>query len=91
MLECPAIRARVHTSHPAAPRRVRNVLAINPTAPAPVSPIIEMGAYEALWLEKTASFKTLAKKFRSRPESLPSDFVPMSTAVHCANVALEPG
>jgi DNA processing protein len=34
-----------------------------------------MGAYEALWADKTASFKTIADKFRARPDALPSDFV----------------
>jgi DNA processing protein len=34
-----------------------------------------MGTYEALWADKTASFKTIAEKFRARPDALPSDFV----------------
>jgi DNA processing protein len=40
-----------------------------------VSPLLEMGAYEALWADKTASFKTIADNFRARPDALPSDFV----------------
>ena len=40
-----------------------------------VSPLLEMGAYEALWADKTASFKTIADNFRARPGALPSDFV----------------
>jgi len=40
-----------------------------------VSPLLEMGAYEALWADKTASFKAIADKFRARPDALPSDFV----------------
>jgi DNA processing protein len=40
-----------------------------------ISPLLEMGAYEALWADKTASFKTIADKFRARPDALPSDFV----------------
>lgn len=45
-----------------------------------VSPLLELGAYEALWEEKGASFKTLAEKFDSEPGALPSDFVPKAKA-----------
>jgi DNA processing protein len=41
----------------------------------PISPIYEMGAYEALWLMRGATFKTLAEKFHAHPDALPSDFV----------------
>lgn len=45
-------------------------------APLPaISPLLEMGAYEALWADQSASFKTIANKFRARPNSLPSEFV----------------
>jgi DNA processing protein len=40
-----------------------------------ISPLLEMGAYEALWADQAASFKTIANKFRARPNSLPSDLV----------------
>ena len=40
-----------------------------------VSPQREMAAYEALWCEPKASFKTIADKFRQAPDALPSDFV----------------
>jgi DNA processing protein len=40
-----------------------------------ISPLLEMGAYEALWADQVTSFKTIANKFRTRPNSLPSDFV----------------
>ncbi|EOB0291453.1 DNA-processing protein DprA [Escherichia coli] len=41
-----------------------------------ISPFEEMAAYEALWSEKGATFKTIADKFRAAPTgSLPSDFV----------------
>ncbi len=46
----------------------------------PVNPLIELGAYESLWLEDKASFATIAKKFKDNPESLPSDFVPAKEA-----------
>jgi DNA processing protein len=42
----------------------------------PVSPWLELGAYEALWSEMGTWFKSLAEKFRAHPGSLPSDFVP---------------
>jgi DNA processing protein len=41
----------------------------------PISPAIEMGAYEALWIEMGAWFKNLAEKFSSRPGALPSDIL----------------
>jgi DNA processing protein len=45
-----------------------------PLIPA-ISPMREMGAYEALWLERSASFKTIADRFAEDPDALPSDFV----------------
>ena len=44
-------------------------------ARAPISPLREMGAYEALWLEAKASFKSIAERFAHDPGALPSDFV----------------
>ncbi len=41
-----------------------------------VTPTREMGAYEALWCEPRASFKTLADKFRAAQNALPSQLVP---------------
>lgn len=41
----------------------------------PISPAREMGAYEAMWLEDKASFKTIADRFKADPAALPSDFV----------------
>ena len=52
-------------------------------APLPISPLIEMGAYESLWLGKGASFKYLAENFAQSPKSPPSDFVPRSKAIEC--------
>ena len=49
-----------------------------------ISPRREMGAYEALWLEKGASFKTIAEKFAADPTALPSDFVSPARADECA-------
>lgn len=40
-----------------------------------ISPLVEMGAYEALWLQKGASFKSLADRFRDNEGALPSDLV----------------
>ena len=40
-----------------------------------VSPFREMGAYEALWSEAKASFKSVADRFRIHPGAVPSDFV----------------
>lgn len=51
---------------------------------APISPRRELGAYEALWLEKGATFKVLAERFASDPDALPSDFVSPALADQCA-------
>ncbi|MDE0531097.1 MAG: DNA-protecting protein DprA [Albidovulum sp.] len=40
-----------------------------------ISPYRELGAYEELWSDGKASFKTIADKFAAHPGSLPSDFV----------------
>lgn len=50
-----------------------------------ISPMLELGAYEALWAELKASFKTLSDKFAECPGSVPSDFVPPSKAKECAD------
>jgi len=65
-------------------------LAIRDDGPAlsAISPKLELGAYEALWLEQGSSFKTLAEKFAADPTALPSDFVEPATALHCADEVL---
>ena len=50
-----------------------------------VSLFLEMGAYESLWLQKEAAFRSLAKKFAQHPGSVPSDFAPHSEALQKAN------
>lgn len=46
----------------------------------PIDAALEIGAYEALWAERNASFKTLADRFRDSPKARPSDFVPEDIA-----------
>ena len=46
-----------------------------------------MGAYEALWAEQGASFKSIADKFSNIPHAVPSDFVPASRALKYAELA----
>lgn len=41
-----------------------------------ISPLRELGAYEALWDKPETTFKTLSEKFAARPHAVPSDFVP---------------
>jgi len=62
-------------------------LALHSDGPAlaPISPRREIGAYEALWLEKGATFKTLAERFAKDPAALPSDMVASGVADACAN------
>ena len=45
---------------------------------SPIEPLKEIVAYEALWQNRKASFKTLSVLFSSRPGSRPSDFVSAS-------------
>lgn len=54
----------------------------------PVEPLLEVGAYEALWLDPKASFKTIADRIRAQPEARPSDFVDPSHAMACAHEVL---
>lgn len=49
-----------------------------------VSPLHELGAYEALWSGNKATFKSISEKFAARPGAVPSDFVPPSKAKECA-------
>ena len=49
-----------------------------------VSPFLEMGAYEALWLQPGATFRSLAARFAVTPGSLPTAFVPRAEAEACA-------
>lgn len=51
---------------------------------APISPKNELGAYEAMWLEQGATFKTIADKFAADPTAMPSDFVAPSTTATTA-------
>ena len=53
-----------------------------------ISPRRELGAYEALWLAKGATFKTIAEKFAADPMALPSDFAPPARAEECAAEAM---
>jgi DNA processing protein len=60
------------------------------TAPLPalraISPLKEMGAYEALWANPKTTFASLAAKFRDNPDYLPSDFVPEHEASYFADI-----
>lgn len=41
----------------------------------PISPLREIGAYEALWSRQKATFKTIADQFRNHPGAIPSELV----------------
>jgi DNA processing protein len=41
----------------------------------PISPLVELGAYEAMWASLGVWFKSLAEDFRSHPGALPSDLL----------------
>jgi DNA processing protein len=46
---------------------------------------LEIGAYEAMWLEHNASFKSIADKFAADLEAMPSDFVSQAVANQTAD------
>jgi DNA processing protein len=50
-----------------------------------VSPFVELGAYEALWDQDNASFKTIAARFAKAPGALPSDFIEQGRSAEYAN------
>lgn len=54
-----------------------------------VAPFLEMGAYEALWMQKGASFKSIAEKFEAQAGALPSDFVLPEVALDTAQRAFQ--
>lgn len=58
-------------------------------AKAPISPMLEMGAYEAMWLEHGTTFRSIAAKFAADPEALPSDFVNRPLAEQCASEVMK--
>jgi DNA processing protein len=47
---------------------------------APIDAALEIGAYEVLWTERNASFKTLAEQFSRAPGARPSHMVPEDEA-----------
>ena len=55
----------------------------------PISPWLEMGAYECLWTGARQSFKTIADLFRDKESAVPSDFVLPEIAEKCARDATE--
>jgi DNA processing protein len=56
--------------------------------PAAISPFREMGAYEALWTERGASFKRISLRFKARDRAIPSDFVLPNIAERMAREAI---
>jgi DNA processing protein len=50
----------------------------------PISPWLEMGAYECLWTEAHQTFKRMSEMFREREDAVPSDFVLPEVAASCA-------
>ena len=54
-----------------------------------LSPLLEMGAYEALWLQNGATFKSIADLFRDNEDAVPSDFVEETVAAEHAYRVLD--
>lgn len=57
--------------------------------PNTVSPYLEMGAYEALWCQKGATFKRMAERFSQCGDCLPSRFVDHEIAYEHAKLVTE--
>jgi DNA processing protein len=57
-------------------------------ATAAISPRVELGAYEALWLKQGTTFKSVAELFARDPAALPSDFISRGEAEECATETL---
>src|SRR5450755_3858067 len=62
---------------------------IDGPAISPISPKRELGAYEAMWLEPKATFKTIAERFAADPSALPSDFIEPAVAEQRARETLD--
>lgn len=56
---------------------------------AAISPQLELGAYEELWLQKGSTFKRIAEKFEEDPSALPSDFVDPNIALQRFHEVIE--
>lgn len=64
------------------------VLATDEFTNRPISPLLELGAYEALWKQEGASFKSIADLFRKKTNAVPSDFVSQNEAKEQAKIVL---
>lgn len=61
----------------------------NPELPAKsIAPLRELGAYEVLWSRTGASFKSIAERFATVPDALPSDLVNEAETSEMANQVL---
>lgn len=62
----------------------------NPESPAKsISPLLELGAYELLFLEHGATFKSIATKMQQAQDALPSEFVDTAEALKTGHKVLE--
>lgn len=55
----------------------------------PISPWLEMGAYECLWTDAHQTFKKIADLFREQRDAVPSDFILRPVAEGCAKEATD--
>ncbi len=54
-----------------------------------ISPLMELGAYEALWLQPQSSFKTIGELFKQNPGGVPTDFLDLESAERHARDVLK--
>lgn len=55
----------------------------------PVSPYIELGAYEKLWLQPKTTFKRIADLFKDNPYKLPSELIDSEEALELSKKVFE--
>jgi DNA processing protein len=68
---------------------MKNMATLPLTLERPISPWLEMGAYECLWTKAHQSFKTMADLFRKEEDAVPSDYVLPEIAEKCARDATD--
>lgn len=64
-------------------------LPIDSNRKSTISPFLELGAYEALWVDRKATFKSVADMFRNNPNFRPSSFVSKEKALSAGKQVID--
>ena len=79
----------VYTHNPAMSQRALNFGSNEPSLFTAISPLLELGAYEALWVGHGMTAKKIADLFRNHPNVLPSGLVPHREAMETARKVVD--